>query len=802
HSLNIIKEEAAKKKYELEEIKLTKFNHDRLNRLIAGILGQKKERSHKLADFILEKSEGNPFFAITILRELVEKKALVWQDDGWQENWEKIRKIRISNNIIDMIIKRIKDLTEKQNKILCIASIIGREFEVKLLYNLVEYEKEEVIEIVDELILKQLIEKSQNRGMLLFIHDRVREAFQYKTDKAERKKIHINIAEAIEKLNKKNISLGAIHESPVLFELAYHYTEGENKDKSLEYVIPAAGKAKLNYANEEAIKYYKIGIGVFKEKGKEKSKGCIKAKEDLVDVYLTRGKSDEAIELANEILLLKEKKIEKAKIYRKIGMSWFKKGNWKECEEALAKGLELLGEKVPREKKQVIFSILSELITHILYNLFPWIFNHKKWKKVKEEDKEIIWFYLAMGWMYYLSDIIKFFRGTLRGPNIAQSRIGKSKELAISLFGYACLCMAIPIFKISIKYHNKGLKLREILKDEWGVAQSLQAMGFCYSWQGNYKKSMQLFEQSIEKFEKIGDMWELGMSINGLGHPYRYLCMYDKAIYNYNKYLDISHKIKDDYGISATQVRLSFCYLIKGSLEKAEELNKKGFELSKEKKIWLVHCIANINQGIIEIEKENYQSAIKYLENAKKIFEDNLFLKDYSIYVYPILAEAYIKDYIFNIANYKSKEKKQYIKKIKIACKVALKKTKSWVNHYGISLRASANYYALINKKSNAKKYFLKSINKTKALGQKYQTAKSYYEYGNFLQSINKPKQAIIQWQHAYNIFKEIGAKIYIKRCAQFLGYKEEEFTTDTTSQERLSSDRRMTTVLNTGRYL
>jgi len=45
----------------------------------------------------------------------------------------------------------------------------------------------------------------------------------------------------------------------------------------------------------------------------------IKANEGLTTVYLTTGNNDEAIEIAHQVLPLKETAIEKARVHRQIG---------------------------------------------------------------------------------------------------------------------------------------------------------------------------------------------------------------------------------------------------------------------------------------------------------------------------------------------------------------------------------------------------------------------------------------------------------------------------------------------------
>ncbi|MBU1078329.1 MAG: protein kinase, partial [Spirochaetes bacterium] len=335
HSLQKIRKKAEEKKSSISDIRLTKLNHERLNRMVAGVLGEQAEKAEKLTGFILEKSGGNPFFAITILRELVEEKALTWKDGYWQEDWEKINAIRISNNIIDLVIKRIDDLTADQNKLLCVSSIIGREFKVDLLYTLLEFEEEEIIRLIDELMMVQLIEKSKDKGKVIFVHDRIREAFLEKIGKKESKKIHLDIAKVIEENNKDNLD-------QVIFDLAFHYSEAENKEKALEYLFPAAEKAKENYANDEAIRYYTKTITALEETGRKSTLEWLQAKEGLADVYLTVGNNEEAIKISNEILPLKKDILEKARIFRKIGTAYYKMGDWNNCESTLAKGLKIL----------------------------------------------------------------------------------------------------------------------------------------------------------------------------------------------------------------------------------------------------------------------------------------------------------------------------------------------------------------------------------------------------------------------------------------------------------------------------
>ena len=803
HSLQKIMKKSGNEKSSISNIKLRKFNHERLNKMVAGVLGEQPGKAVELTAYVLDKSGGNPFFAITILRELVEQKALIWKNGYWKEDWEKINSIRISNNIIDLVIKRIDDLTEDQNKLLCVSSIIGREFKVDLLYDLLEFEEEKTIRLIDELMMVQLIEKSKEKGKVIFVHDRIREAFLEKIGKAESKKIHLEIANAMETSHRDRID-------DVVFDLAYHFTEGGDKERSLKYVLPAARKARSNHANDEAIKYYKIGIGLLEEKGERSGEDWMQAEEELADVYLSKGNYDETIKIGETLLPLLKTIDRKTDVYKKIVSAWRKKGDWKRCEKVATKGLALLGEKLPLTNSQVAGGILKNFVFHILIGLFPILFMKRKGGITEKKYKDIFGYYNDITWMYVLSDVIKFIHSTLRMTNLGETKLGKSNELSTGYGMYASLFMAIPVFMISKKYHEKALKLKRELADEWGTAQELQIYSAYYQWRGRYQKSLELGNESAVMYRKMGDMWELCMTLQILGHNHYFRGDYDKALDVFLKFRDLATQIVDNYSISDGNGWLALIYIETGDIAKAEKCCLDCIALSEREKIWFIVCFGWMNLGYVEIVKGNPETAIKHLDRSMKIYKENNFLKNYTLHLFSYLVEAHILDYKRQFGNDEnkkdSKKRRQKLKVIRKACRSVLFETRFWPNRYGAALRVTGMYHAIAGHRAKAIKCFKRSIEQTLALDRKYELGKSYYEFGNFLSSIGRCEKAKEKWQEAHKVFTEIGAKIYIKKCRDLLGIeiKDEiaEGESKVTSQDRLKTERRMNTVLETSRYL
>ncbi|MBU1076737.1 MAG: DUF2791 family P-loop domain-containing protein, partial [Spirochaetes bacterium] len=797
HSLKKIIRMANEKKYRLVDIQLTPFTIERLNRMVSGILGEKEERSKKLAEYILEKSGGNPFFAITILRELVEQKTMEWKAGYWVEDWAKIKKIQISANIVDMILTRIKDLPNDIDDLLRIGSLIGKAFEMDLLYKLIKTDEEDIVRRVDDAIERQLLERSiVEKGKVIFIHDRIKEAFLAKIDKKMEKEFHLKIAEVIEEKHKGN-------EEEVIFDLAHHYIEGGNKKKGLEYGLRAAEKAKENYANDEAISYFKIVMELLKFKGNQDKEKLLKVKEDLIDVYLTVGNLDEAINISKAILPLKKKGKEKAIIYRNIGVAFFKKGDWKRCETNLINGLKLLNETVPRTNIGFIFSILKSFIFHSFHILFSGVYLKKKRKNVHEEDLEKIWIYRTLGWMYILSDIPKFIWSILRIVDNTESRIGRSKELGMAYSAYGSVLMAIPLFDRSIKYFNKAVMLHKEFNDIWVTGQTMQFMGYCYTWKADTEKGIKYFSKAKEIFEKIGDLWELGMVEHGLGDVYVYSSDYKRSMEAFTHKKKIAGALKDGYGISGAYSESGHNYVELGDFQNAEHEMQMAYNISKAGRIWFIYCANLMYWGYMELERGNLNKAKKMFEEAIKLDQENIFIKNYVSGLYPYYAESLISIYVKEGNSLNKKEKHRRLKLLKNACRVAVKKTKQWPNYSGAGLLAMAKYYALIKQYSNAVRFFKKSISLNKKAHRKYRAGRSLYEYSLFLNSIVKKEKAKSKLEEACKIFMEIESKEYIKRCRKLLGIEE---TGDdlgaVTQQDRLQLERRMTTVLNTSRYL
>ncbi len=86
----------------------------------------------RIRSIILQKAEGNPFFVEEVIRMLIDRGAITQQGNSWAAG-KTIDTIDIPDNLQGLLLARIDRLPEDAKRTLRIASVIGRQFSVQLL---------------------------------------------------------------------------------------------------------------------------------------------------------------------------------------------------------------------------------------------------------------------------------------------------------------------------------------------------------------------------------------------------------------------------------------------------------------------------------------------------------------------------------------------------------------------------------------------------------------------------------------------------------------------------------------------
>jgi class 3 adenylate cyclase len=200
-----------------------------------------------LTEAVYRETEGNPFFVHEVVRLL--------QADGRLDRPEAVESwsVEIPQGVRQVIGRRLDDLSEECNRLLTIASAIGRDFELRVLARVAEVDEDSALELTEQAEDARVIgEVEESPGWYRFSHALVRETLYEEIRTTRRVRLHRRIAEVLEERHAGRLE-------PHLAELAYHYCEaasGGDVDKAIEYAEQAARRAAESLAFEEAANHF------------------------------------------------------------------------------------------------------------------------------------------------------------------------------------------------------------------------------------------------------------------------------------------------------------------------------------------------------------------------------------------------------------------------------------------------------------------------------------------------------------------------------------------------------------------
>ena len=146
--------------------------------------------SPRLVEAIYAHTEGNPFFMTEVIRLFSEGGGATWAETNGRPG------IRIPEGVREVIGQRLNRLSELCNQTLTIASIIGREFDFKLLRILgSEASEEQLLWALDEALKAHLIEELSGPGeRYQFTHALVQQALAGELSASHRAQLHARMA--------------------------------------------------------------------------------------------------------------------------------------------------------------------------------------------------------------------------------------------------------------------------------------------------------------------------------------------------------------------------------------------------------------------------------------------------------------------------------------------------------------------------------------------------------------------------------------------------------------------------------
>lgn len=238
-------------------ITLRPLTRRQISELIRSVLDS-GEPPAELIDFVLERSDGNPFFAEEMINRLIETRTIIHNGVEWTIE-RPLAEASVPGTIRGLIGSRIDALEPARRRVLRQAAVVGRNFLYELVDSIAD-EGDALVQILDGLEDGDFIRRVDAQLDLeyIFKHALTQEVAYAGLLREERELLHVHVAETIE--DKLSDRLDEFAET-----LAHHYLRSSVPRRAVPYLRIAAKKAVSQYALDEAEEFYRQAYDLLRD---------------------------------------------------------------------------------------------------------------------------------------------------------------------------------------------------------------------------------------------------------------------------------------------------------------------------------------------------------------------------------------------------------------------------------------------------------------------------------------------------------------------------------------------------------
>jgi class 3 adenylate cyclase/tetratricopeptide (TPR) repeat protein len=206
-----------------------------------------------LAHAVYRETDGNPFFVSELLLHLSETGAIYQDATGRWMAKDSLEQIALPDSIREVIGARVGRLGHDAGRVLSVAAVIGRDFDLDLLARATKTTEDELLDILEAAAAAALVrEPADASGRYNFAHALIQHTLYEDTGPNRQARAHRQVAEALEDLcgDRPGTRVG---------ELARHWiaaTQPIDLAKAIDYSRQAGDAALSALAPADALRYY------------------------------------------------------------------------------------------------------------------------------------------------------------------------------------------------------------------------------------------------------------------------------------------------------------------------------------------------------------------------------------------------------------------------------------------------------------------------------------------------------------------------------------------------------------------
>lgn len=581
-----------------------------------------------LFDLLLRTTNGNPFYAEQMLEYFIESEQLLKVEGKWSI---KDKNVRISDSIQAVLTARIDRLSSLVKETIKAAAVIGREFELPVLTEVMKVNEEFTRENGNmQVVLRDQIKTAEraqiwqamNELRYIFRHSLLREAVYDMQLRTRLQSLHHLIAQAIESLYAKNLEQRYV-------DLVFHYEQAEIEDKLKDYLQKAADHAKAHYQNSQALHFYNKLIklidkdGVNESERMEKTSALLKKGsileligqwEECENIYrealeLARGTNDARVlgrannSLGN-LLMLKGRYEEAdgfletaaaffgsihdnrgtSKVYGNLGTLYFRQGKYEDAKLYFIRSIQLaqLYKHVP-SNAQIVATLGLTYMNLGKYD------DGIRWQQSQLDLCKRVNDRQGMATLYTNMGIVHFEKGDYdaaltcyeRGLELSEE-LGNKQLTSIAIGCIGTVWQRKGKFDLAKQHFEKDLALTEELGDKQGICIALGLIGELHSVMGHFDEAIGYMQRNLKIGEELGYKKGVAKSLNTLGDIYFYKNELDTSLAYYDRCIEVTRNIGNKLVLGLSLVEKGTVLITIGQHKDAEAHLTEALKLARE----------------------------------------------------------------------------------------------------------------------------------------------------------------------------------------------------------------------------
>jgi tetratricopeptide (TPR) repeat protein len=536
---------------------------------------------------ITSKAEGNPFFVEEVAKSLVETGVVRLRDGAYQLT-RPIEQVLIPDTIQEVILSRIDRLAQEGKTAIQLASVIGREFTARLLERISDVETRLEGVLAELKALELIYEKAYFPELAyMFKHALTHEVALSTLLSERRKTLHRVVAAAVEELYADRI---AEHYEV----LAYHYHEGGDLPKALDYLIKAAEKSAAAYANDEAVLFFGRGIDVCERLGGDASATAWELARRQAFINFTTGKMSAAVASADRMISAAQRMHDRrregrALIYRSEYELWAH--TFDVCEKTVRSAV-ALGEEGG-------FDDVRWLAQLFLFTLF-----------------------IIVGRLDEARELAPLLRTFPEGIDDLHERAWWGAMMSMPLHWQGQFDEALASFEANVDTNNAETDIATWIGDQSSRVTPLMS-------KGEYQRALETLRVAVAACERVGEMMYRGRNLNMIGWIYGELQDPETALQYNQRSIDTAIEMDALDPEVENNARLNFAdnLMSLGRLDEAEEQLRKVERAVRHPReadhwaLWIYSGHFFHSYGELWLKRGYHQRALAYADECIELSE-------------------------------------------------------------------------------------------------------------------------------------------------------------------------------------